>query len=476
MYCYNCGCLLTENDFCTNCGAEVKVYKKIIAASNRLYNSGLEKAGVRDLSGAIESLKQCLKLNKNHVEARNLLGLIYYEIGEAVSALNEWVISKNVQPKKNIADDYIEEIRSNPTQLDTLAQSIKKFNQALVYCQQDSLDLAVIQLRKVLSMNADYLKAHQLLALVYINNDELEKAKRELEKARRIDRGSVLTLRYLKEVNELLLAEDAKTQPKSKKKKQKEKNKEEGTVRYQSGNDTVIQPLNQRESGGLSTIFNIIIGMVIGLAAAVFLILPARIQAETAKVNEQVGKYSDLLNEKTADNQELEAELRGRDEEIERLEQALDSYTGTDGALSAYDQLMGAVRLYLEEESDALVIADSLGRLDEIYIQEEASENYREVFYALRAAIGADVSEAYYQSGMTEYNSGNYEEAVNYLEKAVEFNQEDSRPLYQLAEAYYQLQNWEDAVRCYGQVIELFEGSTLAANSQRRLNEIQTQN
>ena len=43
MYCYNCGCLLTENDFCTNCGAEVKTYKRIVAASNRFYNIGLEK-------------------------------------------------------------------------------------------------------------------------------------------------------------------------------------------------------------------------------------------------------------------------------------------------------------------------------------------------------------------------------------------------------------------------------------------------
>ena len=176
MYCYNCGCLLTENDFCTNCGAEVKTYKRIVAASNSFYNSGLEKAGVRDLSGAVESLRQCLKLNKNHVEARNLLGLIYYETGEVVSALNEWVISKNIQSKKNIADDYIEAIRSNPTQLDTLTQAVKKYNQALNYCRQDSIDLAVIQLKKVLSLNPKYVQAHQLLALIYIGQEEWEKA------------------------------------------------------------------------------------------------------------------------------------------------------------------------------------------------------------------------------------------------------------------------------------------------------------
>ncbi len=58
MYCYHCGALLSEYDYCTNCGADVGTYKKIIALSNRLYNDGLEKARVRDLTGAGGSLRQ----------------------------------------------------------------------------------------------------------------------------------------------------------------------------------------------------------------------------------------------------------------------------------------------------------------------------------------------------------------------------------------------------------------------------------
>lgn len=63
MNCYNCGVELTEHDFCTNCGADVVHYKKVISVSNFYYNDGLEKANVRDLSGAIVSLTECLKLN-----------------------------------------------------------------------------------------------------------------------------------------------------------------------------------------------------------------------------------------------------------------------------------------------------------------------------------------------------------------------------------------------------------------------------
>ena len=82
MNCYNCGVELTEHDFCTNCGADVVHYKKVISVSNFYYNDGLEKANVRDLSGAIVSLTECLKLNKFNIDARNLLGLVYFEMGE----------------------------------------------------------------------------------------------------------------------------------------------------------------------------------------------------------------------------------------------------------------------------------------------------------------------------------------------------------------------------------------------------------
>ncbi len=50
MLCYNCGCRLSEHDFCTSCGAEVGLYKKVMFLSNRFYNDGLEKAQIRDLT------------------------------------------------------------------------------------------------------------------------------------------------------------------------------------------------------------------------------------------------------------------------------------------------------------------------------------------------------------------------------------------------------------------------------------------
>ena len=70
--------------------------KKIMYQSNSWYNDGLRKAQVRDMSGAIVSLQQSLQYNRENISARNLLGLVYYGIGEVSEALVEWIISKNL--------------------------------------------------------------------------------------------------------------------------------------------------------------------------------------------------------------------------------------------------------------------------------------------------------------------------------------------------------------------------------------------
>lgn len=328
MICYQCGCTLSEHDFCTNCGADVALYKRIIYISNRFYNDGLERASVRDLTGAITSLRQSLKFDKNNVEARNLLGLVYFETGEVVAALSEWVISKNLRPKKNIADDYINMIQTNQNRLDAINQTIKKYNQALTYCNQDSLDLAVIQLKKVLSLNPKFIRAHQLLALLYINNEEWERAKRELTKCLEIDTNNMATLRYLKEVDEMLLPEEGvKNMPKKKK---------DEVIKYQSGNETIIQPVNMKEGRGVTSLLNLGIGLAIGIAIAFFLILPARIQTARAGLDEELRKVSEQSDAKTATIDELQQQLGELQAQNETLQQDLTAYMGRTGRFSLW--------------------------------------------------------------------------------------------------------------------------------------------
>ena len=148
---------------CSNCGQDLRDYWKIISLSNIYYNKALGQAKIRDLTGAVSSLKQSLQFNKLNTNARNLLGLIYFETGEIVSALSEWVISKHYQEENNDADMYINEIQSNPNKLEMYSQVIRKYNSALDSAKHGDEDMAIIQLKKVTSQNPKFIRAHQLL-------------------------------------------------------------------------------------------------------------------------------------------------------------------------------------------------------------------------------------------------------------------------------------------------------------------------
>ena len=167
MKCFNCGADLKDSEYCSQCGADVKLYSRMLKLSNAYYNEGLEKAKIRDLSGAVLALRESLKINKKNTNARNLLGLVYFEMGMVVDALTQWIISRSFQSTKNMADKYIEAVQNNPAQLDSINTSLRKYNQALVYCQQESYDLAIIQLKKVLSVNGKLLDGHLLLAFLF---------------------------------------------------------------------------------------------------------------------------------------------------------------------------------------------------------------------------------------------------------------------------------------------------------------------
>ena len=162
MICYRCNEDAGNRLVCPGCQADLSKFQKAVRISNSYYNDGLNKANVRNLSGAIDSLRRSLKFYKYNTKARNLLGLVYYEIGEVVDALSEWVISTSYQPDDNPASRYLQAIRKYRSQLEAVNQTIKKYNQALVYSRHGSKDLAIIQLKKVLSLNPKLVKGHQL--------------------------------------------------------------------------------------------------------------------------------------------------------------------------------------------------------------------------------------------------------------------------------------------------------------------------
>lgn len=460
MYCFNCGCLLSEKDFCTGCGADVVLYKKIMYAANRFYNDALEKAKVRDLSGAVSSLRQCLKLNKYHIDARNLLGLVYFERGEVVAALSEWVMSKNVRNEKNIANDYIDMIQNNPGRLDSFNHTIKKYNMALNYCQQGSLDLAVIQLKKVVSMNARFVQARQLLALLYLNTQEWDKAKKELEKALSIDTNNTITLRYLKEVEEMTPADEERV------------HKKKEAVVYQSGNETVIQPIAKKDRTAFQTVINILIGVAIGVAIAWFLVLPSRIQKAQTEVNEKYKAVSEQLDARTGQIDELTTQIKELTQEKDSLTSSLTEAQANKVQLMANTQLIEAVLMNMKGTGDEMAVAEALEQINPEYLQNDATESYKALYEALREDVSKVVARNSYNVGYDAYRSEDYDTAIKNLERAYSYDPTNGEALYNLGNSYNKKGNLDKAVEIYEQVVELFPNTAKARKSQNYIKEI----
>ncbi|SEG24666.1 hypothetical protein SAMN04487934_11215 [Eubacterium ruminantium] len=200
--CIYCNAPLRSNGYCTECRMPDEFLRKAANTSLYHYNLALDKARMRDLSGAIDSLKTSLRYDKRNIQARSLLGLIYYEIGEIVEALNHWVMSVNYQPKDNISASYLKELKEDRKALENANDVARMFNLALDYARDRSFDLAVIQLRKCISLNKHFIKGYLLLGLIENEQGRMGRAKKTISRVLAIDKNNPLAIHFLREMGE----------------------------------------------------------------------------------------------------------------------------------------------------------------------------------------------------------------------------------------------------------------------------------
>ncbi len=448
MICYKCGQDVGDAKRCPNCGADLTVFWKVRRISNSYYNLGLQQAEVRNLSGAVESLKNSLKFNKYNIDARNLLGLVYHEMGETVDALSEWVISQSYQPKDNLANRYLDEIQKNRGQLDTINQTIKKYNQALHYCQQDSRDLAIIQLKKVLSMNPKLIKGHQLLALLYLQDGKLELAKKSLRNAGKIDANNTTTLRYLKEVNTQL-----------KEKSPSKKPKDDDLISYQSGNETIIMPKRFKESSLGSTLAYIVTGLVVGAAVTAFLIVPSVKNQAKEDAKQQILEASDTISSNGQTIKDLEQQVSDLQDQLE--EEANNNEKVAD-QIKTYERLLNAYVSYTAD--DVIAAGQALDKVNTSYLSKKAKSIYKD----LNDEVRAQYLDKLYQEGYGYYQRGKYEDAITDLQKIVDEEEDfqDGSAAYYLAQSYRKNGDLDSAKPYYQYVIDKHPGTERARTSQ----------
>lgn len=432
--------------------------KKIVYQSNYWYNDGLRKAKARDMSGAVVSLRRSLQFNRENIAARNLLGLVYYGIGEVPEALVEWIISKNLRPRDNIADYYIKNVQASAAELETINLAIRKFNQCLAYCRQNGEDLAVIQLKQVIASHPTYLKAYQLLALIYLHTGQYMRARQVLKEARKLDTSNEMTMRYMREL----------MQKRGKRRYRNEKKKDDA-VEYSYGNETIIQPKHSRlrELSAHLAIANIFIGAFIGAAIIWFLVAPAVNQTNSQRMNDQMREYSDQIKSleaqisaqtRTLDNYRAAAE--DREANVEKAQATSDSY----------ETLLSVAEQYSSGQSSYASMADTLLSLDKSMLGAKGLERYDE----LTSQIYPGACSSNFNTGTASLQSGDYDAAVESLYKVVQMDEDfyDGLALYNLGQAYMEKGDNENASAYFSKIVESYGDSAYAQQAQDKLDTI----
>lgn len=463
---------------CSNCGQNLENYHRIVSLSNIHYNRGLEKAKVRDLSGAIGSLKLSLEFNKLNTNARNLLGLIYFEVGEVVAALSQWVMSKHYQEENNDADVYIRAVQANPNRLDLYNQTIRRYNGALYSAQHGDEDMAIIQLKKVVSLNPKYIRAAQLLALLYMATGKKENrvhAKKLLLNIQKTDITNTTTIQYLNELKDVSVKGDKAVNAAA---QQKTPEVRKTLPRADVEPYKTITPYKE-EKPSIIPFVNIIIGVVVGMLLMGFLIMPHINAKKAQEANTDFKKYSEDKAAADSDVSTLTAQNEKLQEELEKLKEENTELKGGEGKTGTtlqenYENLIAAVEAYLNQEEDK-----AAERLVKISSDTLSDESAQKLYKTLKKKTFAKASQKCFEEGRDAYNGEgeyagkrDYDKAITLLEEALSYDKNNTDAMYFLGRCYQQKSEAEKAKEYYNTILEQYPDSARVSEAQSRLREL----
>ena len=441
---------------CTFCGQDLSVVQYVRRVSNSYYNRGLERANVRNLSGAVEALRKSLQFYKANTNARNLLGLIYYEMGEIVSALSEWVLSKYLQPDNNAADYYINTFQSNPTALEAANQTVRKYNAALVAAQARNEDLAIIQLKKVVSLNPRFVRAQQLLALLYIKTKDYQRAAKCLNRARKIDFNNTTTLRYMQEVGDraAVLERRVETAAKNPSKPKKDP----------LSNVTPVGAYKEEKRSMMPVVY-VVLGIIFGIVVSFVLIRPTFLKqlgdggSELSDANSQLAVQSAKIST-------LEKERDSLDTELEQLKKQMkDGNTAAQQKTQNYEKLLRGVDFYVAEDKIQAAAAVSKCKKSD-FDSAEAKRVYSKI-----AVVPPEDIAALVRQGRNEMNTS-YDTAIATFKKVLSVDTENQEAMFCLGRCYQRKNKNKTAAKWYEKAIALDGNTSFAAQAKQYLNQI----
>ena len=396
----------------------MKYRPDLIKISKAYYNRGLERAKLNDLSGAAVYLKKSLIYDKYRTEARNLLGLIFYESGETADAIVQWVVSINLDPRDNDADRYLDEIQRKPGVLSEASALVRRFNQALEIAQNGGEDFAMVELSDITRKKPNYIKAQLLLAILYMQAGEHIKAGKALMAVLDIDRNHPQATILMDEVK----------RDTGKAEVERAKLKNAYSHRELEEGDVII-PTTRAGTSLDKVVIYITAGIIIGLVSFYLLILPSVRRIYNRALNDSIIQNSAELSDVNARYSELSDRYDELNAEFQDVSQRLNAYEEQNiNFTSAYESLNSIISDCGAGNYEAA--ADKYLQLDRSIITSEPLISQLQEADRLMLNDGFT---AISEMGTAQWNGGNLSAAENYYRLALNIKPDDPEVMFLLA-------------------------------------------
>ncbi len=414
--------------------------------ANCYYNLGLERARLRDLSGAAELLKKSLQYDKYQKDARNLLGLIFFECGETADALVQWVISMNLMPEDNLADHYLDEVQRKPAILRICSDNVKRYNQALDYAQNNNEDLAIMQLNQVIGDRPNYVKAHILLALLYMKREEWVKAGKSLLTVLRIDRNNPKALVLMDEVKHNTGRAEV------------EQNRLKNVFSHRRmSDDDVLVPQEVKQISPWMVVLYILTGFAFALLSFYLLLLPAKTKALNSQNNQELIRYAEKLDAVNQENTSLQSQLDSLQAEYDSANAQLAQYASANASFAGQYRSLNDIQSLISS-------GDMVGAAEQ-YLQLDVSNVTDESLQSLLSTVKAEMEGTVYQRlselGTAAWNSGDTAQAKTDYELSLQLRQEPET-MFLLARLYQTGGDTENANKLFDQIVGEYPDSPYA--------------
>ena len=383
MKCPFCQNEITECKFCPFCKSNLVFWKKIIDLSDVFYNRALKETKENNLYVATKNLKKSLLLSRKNINAQNLLGLVYFKMGKIADALKHWVISNSIK-KNDLAEKYILAAQENPKILDMYNDAIKFYNLGLEYIKQNNDDMGVINLKKSLELNPNFVEALNLLALCYLYQEKKSEAQKLLDRVLIIDKSNLLANRYYKNFIDSKVKE-------------------------------ISKPIKEKKSWlkifNFPAIVIFILGMLFSIVMIYALIFPTQINNKN-KIIKNLEKELDVIQENYNSLNEKLPVIKKENDDLLKKNIELEK------------------KILLEKNKKLLAEAEDLYKKNKfveagdiiLNINFDQEENLPDGAVDLKNKIYSRVAKYYYENALKLYKKKNYDQAKNNFDKALIFD------------------------------------------------------